>query len=550
MTNNDDKVNILVVDDLEEKLLVYETILEGLNQNVVSARSGREALRHLLDKDFAVILLDVQMPDMDGLETAAMIRNRRQTAHTPIIFITAFSDEMHTAQGYSLGAVDYILTPVVPEILRTKVGVFVDLYKKTQQVKRQAEEHVALARAQAARAAAEEATRRSEFLAEASTVLVRSLDYEAIPRGLARQAVPFLGDLCAVTLSVENASDRWRTELAWIEAGDVPDAGASPRVQMASVADERDLVAISGLIRRVIESGESEFFSKIERPSADRASPGRAIPGEPVHPVGPEPVRPGAGFEPKTALAVPLCARGRTLGAITLALRDARRAFGPDDLTLVADLAGRAAIAIDNARLYRDVQENDRRKNEFLAMLAHELRNPLAPIRNAVEILRLLNIPDDNLQWANEVISRQVEQLVRLVDDLLDISRITGGKIQLRSEPVDVSVAVARAVEISRPLIDARRHELTVTLPPQPVRVRADLVRLAQVLANLLNNAAKYTEETGRIALDVARVGDEVVFRVRDNGIGISPEMVGSVFDLFTQVNRSVNRRRGAWGSG
>ena len=143
---NDDKVNILVVDDLEEKLLVYETILEGLGQNLVMARSGREALRHLLEKEFAVILLDVQMPDMDGLETAAMIRNRRQTAHTPIIFVTAFSDEMHTVQGYSLGAVDYILTPVVPEILRTKVGVFVDLYEKTRQVKKQAEERVALAR--------------------------------------------------------------------------------------------------------------------------------------------------------------------------------------------------------------------------------------------------------------------------------------------------------------------------------------------------------------------------------------------------------------------
>src|SRR5262249_47613878 len=181
------------------------------------------------------------MPDMDGLETAAMIRSRRQTAHTPIIFITAFGDEMHTAQGYSLGAVDYILTPVVPEILRTKVGVFVDLYKKTQQVKRQAEEHVALARAQAARAAAEEATRRSEFLAEASKVLVRSFDYETIPRGLARQAVPFLGDLCAVTLSVEGSPDRWRTELAWIEEGAGPEADASPRARVASVADEREL---------------------------------------------------------------------------------------------------------------------------------------------------------------------------------------------------------------------------------------------------------------------------------------------------------------------
>ena len=119
---NDEKVNILVVDDLPEKLLVYETILEGLGQNVVTARSGREALRFLLEREFAVILLDVNMPDMDGFETAAMIRSRRQTAHTPIIFVTAFSDEMHTAQGYSLGAVDYILSPVVPEILAPRSG--------------------------------------------------------------------------------------------------------------------------------------------------------------------------------------------------------------------------------------------------------------------------------------------------------------------------------------------------------------------------------------------------------------------------------------------
>jgi CheY-like chemotaxis protein/two-component sensor histidine kinase len=183
-------------------------------------------------------------------------------------------------------------------------------------------------------------------------------------------------------------------------------------------------------------------------------------------------------------------------------------------------------------------------------MLAHELRNPLAPIRNAVEILRMLDIPDPNICWANDVIARQVEQLVRLVDDLLDISRITGGKIQLRREPVDVAVAVARAVETSRPLMDARRHELTVTLPPHPLRVDADLVRLAQVLANLLNNAAKYTEEGGRIALEVARAGDQAVFRVRDNGIGIAPEIISSVFDLFTQVDRSLHRSQGGLGVG
>ncbi len=188
----DDKINILIVDDLPEKLLVLESILEELDENVVTAASGRRRCAACWTHDFAVILLDVNMPGMDGFETAALIRQRRKSAHTPIIFITAFADEMHTAQGYSLGAVDYILSPVVPEILRTKVKVFVDLYRMTQQVKQQADERVALAREQAARAAAEEATRRSTFLAEASKVLSSSLDYEATLRGLLRLVVPYL----------------------------------------------------------------------------------------------------------------------------------------------------------------------------------------------------------------------------------------------------------------------------------------------------------------------------------------------------------------------
>ncbi len=550
MTQGDEKVNILVVDDLEEKLLVCETILEGLGQNVVKVRSGREALRQLLEKEFAVILLDVQMPDMDGLETAAMIRTRRQTAQTPIIFITAFSDEMHTAQGYSLGAVDYILTPVVPEILRTKVGVFVDLYKKTQQVKKQAEEHVALARAQAARAAAEEARRRSAFLAEASTILVRSLDYEAIPRGLARQVVSFLGDVCVVTLNIENEPDRWCSELAWTSGSERKGPGAMTSIQSATLTGDRELGVIAALIRKVRDEGRGELFADFAPVTPDRVGTGARV-GAGEGRVGElDRVVPLADFEPAAALAIPLFARGRTLGVIAIALRDSGRRYGSEDLELATDLADRAAIAIDNARLYRDLQENNRRKNEFLAMLAHELRNPLAPIRNAVEILRVINIPEPTLKWANAVITRQVEQLVRLVDDLLDIARISGGKIQLRMEPVDVAVAVARAVEISRPLIDARRHSLNVVLPPHPLRVKGDMVRLAQVLANLLNNAAKYTEEGGRIELEVSQVADEAVLSVRDNGIGISPEMVSSVFDLFTQVDRSLDRSQGGLGVG
>jgi signal transduction histidine kinase/DNA-binding response OmpR family regulator len=531
---DEEKVDILVVDDLPEKLFVLGTVLEGLGQNIVTAHSGREALRRLLEREFAVILLDVHMPDMDGFETAAMIRARRQTEHTPIIFITAFGDEMHTAQGYSLGAVDYILSPVVPEILRAKVGVFVDLYKKTRQVKRQAEERVALAREQAARAAAEEATRRSAFLAEASTVLFGSLDYEAIPRGLARQAIPLLGDVCAVTIDGGRVR---RTELAWVDL----ERGAQAAT---SAADDPLMAILAGRVARVLATGEPQLIQDLAAPAAGSADDaGSAAEINASHATGP-------GFAPRSAIVVPLQARGRILGTIALARRDPHQPYQQEHLALAEDLADRAAIAIDTARLYRDIHENDQRKNEFLAMLAHELRNPLAPIRNAVYILRKLGLNDTKLQWANDIIARQVEQMVRLVDDLLDISRITEGKIQLRREPVDVGSIVDRAVEISRPLIDARKHTLTVAVPEEPLTVDADKVRLAQVLANLLNNAAKYTGEGGTIAVEVSRVADEAIFRVRDNGIGISPEMLSSVFDLFTQADRSLDRSQGGLGIG
>src|SRR5262245_57088840 len=244
----DGALNILVVDDLPDKLLALETILEGLG-SVVTARSGEEALRRLLEQEFAVILLDVNMPGMDGFETAALVRQHRRAANTPIIFITAFADEMLTAQGYSLGAVDYILSPVVPEILRTKVGVFVELFKKTEQVKRHAEERVALAREQAARAAAEEANRR---------------------------------------------------------------------------------------------------------------------------------------------------------------------------------------------------------KDEFLAMLAHELRNPLAPIRNALHIFGMSELDDPELVEARAVLERQVQQLGGIVDDLLDVFRITHHKLVLRKEPLDLAELVRLTAEDHR----------------------------------------------------------------------------------------------------
>jgi nitrogen-specific signal transduction histidine kinase/CheY-like chemotaxis protein len=234
--------------------------------------------------------------------------------------------------------------------------------------------------------------------------------------------------------------------------------------------------------------------------------------------------------------------------------------FAPADRTVATAFASRAGIALENARLYHEVQQADRQKNEFLSMLAHELRNPLAPIRNANEVLRHLGSDPYRVRWAQGVIDRQLTQMVRLVDDLLDVSRLTLGKIRLVVEPLDLGAVVAQAVESVRPLVDQSGHQLEVDLPPQPVSVRGDRVRLAQVVTNLLNNAAKYTNPGGRITLTAAvrpngaaesdSPAGEVEIRVRDTGIGISAEILPTVFDLFTQASRSLDRSQGGLGIG
>jgi len=520
----DDKVNILIVDDLPDKLLVLESILEELGENIIKARSGTEALRLVLEHDFAVILLDVYMPGMSGFETAGLIRQRRKSAHTPIIFITAFADEMHTAQGYSMGAVDYILSPVVPEILRTKVKVFVDLYRMTQQVKRQADERVALAREQAARAAAEEALRRSTFLAEASKVLSSSLDTEATRRGLLRLVVPYLADMAGVVLRTESRSE-WQSELAWF----------SPVDQEVHFGPLAGPPQAHSALERVFAGGPAEVLEgpDVPYPVADKDTAAKRN-EELFH----------------LAILLPLQARGRTLGALVLGQGQSGRHFSSVERALAEDLAARAAIALDNARLYRNVQEADRHKNEFLSMLSHELRNPLTPIYNAIQLLRAGSAKELDLASLYEMIDRQVRHLTRLVDDLLDLSRITRGKIHLQMECVTTAEIVARSVEMARPLIDSRKHQLTVVLPPEPLYVRGDPVRLAQAIGNLLNNAAKYTEEGGHIWLSVERRDDWAIFRVRDNGMGIPRDMLSSIFELFKQVERSLDRSQGGLGIG
>jgi PAS domain S-box-containing protein len=259
----------------------------------------------------------------------------------------------------------------------------------------------------------------------------------------------------------------------------------------------------------------------------------------------------------RSYLAVPVISRsGEVLGGLFFGHEQAA-VFTERAERLVAGIAAQAAIAMDNARLYRAEQEAaaklreaDRRKDEFLATLAHELRNPLAPIRTGLHLLRITAPGSESAEQARAMMERQLTHLIRLVDDLLEVSRISRGKIDLRRSPVELAAVVLSAVETTRPAIEAARHKLEISLPAQPLTVDADFVRLAQVLANLLNNAAKYTDPGGRIALSVRGEGADAVISVRDNGLGIPAELLPRVFDMFAQVDRTLDRAQGGLGIG
>lgn len=504
------RTKILVVDDLPEKLLVYEAILRDMNLELITATSGEGALRAVLEHEFAVILLDVNMPGMDGFETARMIRSRRKSSHTPIIFVTAYNDDFRIAEGYSRGAVDFITTPIIPHILKAKVGVFVDLFRMTQQVYDNAQQQISLTAERAQRTAAEEANRRLRFLVKAGGIITRSLDRRVIIDSVLRLLAPEMVDCAAIYLKDQEDS-------------------------FTSIAERTgDILELSELC------GEGELPDLWRDAITELTAPPSEDPlAEP----------PSAILEPRFA-AFPLRDRRRIFGLLIASNSSDRAPFSDGDLQLLESIASRSAIALTNAKLYEELEFANQQKNRFLSMLAHELRNPLAPIQSAVDLMQLCRVEDENLRSAAEVIHRQVAHMVRLVDDLLDVSRITLGKIRLHKTQLDARDIVSSAIEISRPLILEQGHELHIDVPTEPVHLQGDCARLSQVLSNLLNNAAKYTPPSGSISLSLSVEGDCVLFRVRDSGVGIPSAMLGRIFDLFTQVDHPTDRTQGGLGIG
>jgi signal transduction histidine kinase len=371
-----ERVKLLLVDDQPDQLLVLETILSELGQELIRANSGREALRQCLNHDFALILMDVNMPGMDGFEAASLIRARPRSKQIPIIFVTAYDEtETHITHGYKLGAVDYIHTPVLPEVLLAKASVFVDLALRTAEVRREAE------------------------------------------------------------LLEERVAERTR-ELQELNAA------------------------------------------------------------------------------------------------------------------LAEEIAQREAVAQDRVRLLAAAEEGVRRRDDFLAILAHELRNPLASIVSGAELLELCGPGDPAAEQAREVIARQSQHMTYLLRDLLDVSRITRGKIELHLELVDVGKAIKEAVQSSATDLTRDGREVTVRLPESPIAIEADPTRLHQVLINLLGNAAKFTPARGRIEIAADREGSTASIAVRDTGIGIPQDRLNEIFEPFVQLKATHSRPSSGLGVG
>ncbi|WP_224244170.1 hybrid sensor histidine kinase/response regulator [Hyalangium gracile] len=345
-----------------------------------------------------------------------------------------------------------------------------------------------------ARLEAEARQQRADFLSEASAILGSSLDFTEALTAIAHLVVPRFADwvMLRVAVRVSSAVEEMRTVVVHRDASRTDQAREYARALLSTSGEPRVRMTNNSVL-------------------------------------------------------APIAARGRRLGVVILSSEQPGR-YGTETLGMIEELGFRAGVALENVRLYEAACEADRRKDEFLAMLGHELRNPLSPILTALQLMR--QKAPHSVERERTIIERQIDHMVRLVDDLLDVSRITRGKIQLKRGRVDVLDIVTRAVEMTAPLFEQRSHHLELDLPQAPQIVDGDSARLAQVVANLLNNAAKYTEPGGRVRVCVAPEGEQSVVRVRDTGTGISPEVLPRVFEMFVQDGRAIDRSQGGLGLG
>src|SRR5882724_8668281 len=570
MRTDPPQVNILMVDDNESNLLALEAILQGAGRNLVRAASGEAALQYLLYNDAAVILLDVRMPGISGLETAELIRGSKKTRDLPIIFLTAYdsADKEDLSRGYSLGAVDYIIKPFDPEALKSKVAVFVELYKKTEQVKQQAallhEKNIQLENAN---------FERLGKLVELGQQLTAQRDPETLLQLVCEAAADILGAQNAFVRINGTAG-----QSATYFVGGGLDVNAPANLEIGQI-DENALESFSSKTRpiRVPNAGSTKRVRDVTIPSWFGS-----------------------------LLSAPISLLGETVGWLYLVDKLDAPEFSEADERLALTLAGQLAVAYENARLYAAAREHaaellvevterkqaeeekeklllsekaarleaeeaqrlsarllireenaraeaeaaNRLKDEFLATASHELRTPLNSILGWAQLMRTGTLDGSSSARALLTIERNTKTLAQIIEDLLDVSRIIAGKLRLDVRPVELDSVVEAALEAIRPATDAKNIQLDVSLDSGVGAVSGDAGRLQQVVWNLLSNAIKFTPSGGQVSVKLERDASRARITVSDSGEGIGEEFLPYVFDRFRQADSTFARMHGGLGLG
>jgi PAS domain S-box-containing protein len=466
----EDTVNILLVDDQPKNLLALDAMLSGMGQNLVQADSGKKALKALLEQEFAVILLDVQMPDLDGFETANLIRQRDKSRDTPIIFLTALSrNETHVFRGYSLGAVDYLFKPFQPEILRSKVAVFVELFRQREAFKRQAHELARL-------------IKQNDLILKSAAEGVFGVNLGALSTFVNPAAARMTG--------------REVNELAGKPIHDILHS-PTPGTLSCNVEECALYAALRG--EYVQDETEDTFFR-----------------------------RDGSSF-PVEYCATPMHdENAQPIGSV-ITFRDVTEKRA-------------AAQAQENERRYREAEAANRAKDNFLATLSHELRTPMTSILGWVQFLRCGGYEQAELEEALETIETSARLQARLIDDMLDVSRIVLGKFQVDLQPLNLPEVVEAAMATVRPVAAERGVRITSSIEQSSDYVEADANRMQQVIGNILSNAIKFTPPGKEVDLRLVQENGSMQITVTDQGEGIEPSFLPYVFDRLRQSEAATNR--------
>jgi len=548
------KINILLVDDNPANLLSLEAILQAPERNLVRAASGKEALRYLLDCDASVILLDVNMPGLDGLETAALIRGRERSRDIPIIFLTADRDgERNIAKGYSLGAVDYILKPIEPDILQSKVAVFVELFKRREEVKQQAEllreQNIELENAN---------LQRLGRLVELGQQLAAERDPSRVLETFCHAARDIMGaeQCCVGVFAGEgtcNLGRRYHSRTPTLEGAactEEPPSSPLPEKILDVLINERRPLRLDK--NRAANNGHQSLLRALVVSSF---------------------------------LGAPIFLSEKVFGWMYLTDKLDAAEFSDADERLAVTLATQVAVAYENARLYTEAQRHaqelrqevaerkqaeeeraqllvlekaaraeaeaaNRTKDEFLATISHELRTPLTAILGWIHLIRANKIDETMMARALETVERNARSQSQLIDDLLDVSRIITGKLRVDLRPVDLARVVESAVDSVRPAAAAKRIQVAAASELKHCLVSGDADRLQQIAWNLLSNAVKFTPEGGHVGVRLEQDDAHARVHISDSGIGISEKFLPYIFDRFRQADGTTTRKHGGLGLG